>query len=179
MEILQDMLLNYGVSMPEWVFWLFIVIVAILVIVFYVFGAHVKKLTAKYDIPFEDVDDMVKMMASLAIRLYVLRKGVEETNKIARIKNISQAIDIFYPTESRIRLSALVAELELEVSKSFSGAELVEHKILLSDMHTSILNELIPVGQHIKDNERDPVVDPKQVAAWINKGISAVDFVKR
>lgn len=179
MEIIQETLLGWGVLLPDWAFWAVLVAIAIIVIGFYLFGKSIKKVTDKYDIPFETVDGMVKMMASLAIRLYVLKKGVEETNKIARIKNIAMTIDIMYPAQSSIRLSQLITETELAMGKKFGGNELIEHKVVLTDLKNSIIKELIPVGVHIKDNENDPIINPHEVASWINKGINAVNYVQK
>lgn len=179
MEIIQETLLGWGVLLPDWAFWLVLVIIGVTVIGFYLFGKSIKKVTDKYDIPFETVDGMVKMMASLAIRLYVLKKGVEETNKIARIKNIAMTIDIMYPPQSSIRLSQLILETELAIGKKFGGSELIEHKVILTDLKHSIVKELIPVGTHIKDNENDPIINPREVASWIAKGVAAVNFVQK
>lgn len=179
MEIIQETLLGWGLMLPEWAFWTLLIIIAVIVIGFYLFGKSIKKVTDKYDIPFDTVDGMVKMMASLAIRLYVLKKGVEETNKVARIKNVALTIDIMYPAQSSIRLSQLIDEVEAAMAKKFGGSELIEHKVVLTDLKHSIIKELIPVGVHIKDNENDPLINPREVASWITKGVNAVNFVQK
>lgn len=175
----QEMLLGWGVALPDWLFWMLILLIVLVVGGFYVFNKKAKQLAVKYDIPFDKVDGMVRMMASLAIRLYVLKKGVEETNKIARIKNIALTIDLMYPNVSSIRLSTLVTELELAIGRKFSGDELVAHKRVVNELQTNIVKELIPVGMHIQDNENDPIINPREIAVWINKGISAVNFVQK
>lgn len=179
MDMFQEMLLGWGVALPDWLFWMLIVLIVLVVGGFYVFNKKAKQLAVKYDIPFDKVDGMVRMMASLAIRLYVLKKGVEETNKIARIKNIALTIDLMYPNVSSIRLSTLVTELELAIGRKFSGDELVAHKRVVNELQTNIVKELIPVGMHIQDNENDPIINPREIAVWINKGISAVNFVQK
>lgn len=177
--MIQEFFLNFAVGLPEWVFWTFTITVALIVAAFFLFSHRIKKVTDKYEIPFEAVDGMVRMMASLAIRLYVLRKGVEETNKISRIKNVASTIDLLYPTQSSIRLSKLVTEVEVAMAKKFTGAELEKHQSVIVDLQHSIIKELLPVGSHIKDNENDPVINPKEVAQWISKGVSAVNYVQK
>lgn len=179
MNTIQEVLLNYGLMLPDWAFWALMVAVWICVIGFYVFGRQVKTASEKYDIPFDKVDGMVRMMASLAIRLYVLKKGVEETQKVDRIRTLAGVIDSIYPVQSNIRLSQLVYELEKEMNKKFSGSELTQYKAIVEDIQANIVKELIPVGSHIHDNEKDPYIDPREVSAWINKGVRAVDFVQK
>ena len=179
MEIIQETLLDWGLMLPDWAFWTLLIVIAIIVVGFYLFGKSIKKVTDKYEIPFDTVDGIVKMMASLAIRLYVLKKGVEETKKVARIKNVAMTIDAMYPAQSSIRLSELINEVEVAMAKKFGGNELIEHKAVLTDLKHSIVKELIPVGVHIKDNENDPLINPREVASWINKGVSAVNYVQK
>lgn len=179
MEMIQTTLLNYGVLLPDWLFWTIMAVVAVVVLAFFFFSKHIRKVTDKYDIPFDKVDGMVKVMASLAIRLYVLKRGVEEAKKVDRIKNIALTIDLLYPSQSSIRLSSLVTELEKSIGKNFNGTELSEHRAVIKDIQQSILNELAPVGSHVNDNEKDPIINPHEIATWIEKGVRAVDYVKR
>lgn len=179
MEMIQDTILNFGANLPDWLFYAVLVAVAIAVACFYIFSKQVRATAEKYDIKYETVDGMVKMVASLAIRLYVIKKGVEETAKVSRIKNIAATIDIMYPTDSSIRLSQLVSEVERAVARKFQGAELVQHQTVIEDIRNSIITELVNVGDKIKDNEHDPIINPKQVAHWIDKGVKAVEIANK
>lgn len=177
--MIQNVLANYMVTTPDWLFWLFIAVVVVVVLGFIIFNKKVREFTDKHDIEYDDVDSMVRMLASLAIRIYVLKKGVEETEKVSRIKNIALMIDMLYPNKSSIRLSNLVTELEIALGRKFSGDELIEHKRTVVGLQQSIVTELLPVGKHIRDNENDPIVNPHDISAWINKGVSAVDYVSK
>lgn len=174
MEFINEMLLSAGMMLPDWAFWLVIIVIGLLVAMFYIFPKQLKQAAEEYDIPYDTVDSLVKMAGSLAVRLWVLRKSVEETEKVARIKNVALTIEMLYPSTSSIRLSQLVAELETAIAQKFQGGELAQHNNVIEDLRDNLVAELVTVGPYIKDNERDPMVNPQEVAVWIEKGIRGV-----
>jgi hypothetical protein len=179
MDFINNLITEWSYVIPEWLFWTILAVVGVLVVAMYFFSKRVRKVTDKYDIPFDRVDGIVKMLAMLAVRLYVVRKGVEETDKITRIKNVAFMVDTLYPTESSVRLSQLVTEIELAAGRKYTGNELLKHNQIVVDIQSNILKEVIKVGDKVADNENDPLVNPRDIGKWIQKGIEAVDVIKK
>lgn len=179
MDFINNLITEWAGVLPEWLFWTILVVVAVCVFSMYFFSKHVRKVTDKYDIPFDRVDGIVKMLAMLAVRLYVVRKGVEETDKIARIKNVALMVDTLYPTESSVRLSQLVTELEQAAGRKYAGNELLKHTQIVTDIQNNILKEVVKVGDKVNDNQHDPFINPHDISKWMQKGIDAVDLVKK
>ena len=179
MDFFNNLVADWGVVIPEWLFWSILAVVGVLALAFYLFSKQIRTVTDKYDIPYDRVDGVVKMLAMLAVRLYVVRKGVEETDKIARIKNVAFMVDMLYPTDSSIRLSQLVSEIEQAAARKYTGIELTQHKKVVEDIQSNILKEVVKVGDKVKDNENDPFVNPQDISKWMKKGIDAVGIAKK
>lgn len=179
MDFLISVVNDLGAGIPDWLMWVILAIVLVLVIGFFFFSKKLKAVAKEHDVDFDKVDGLVKMLAMLAVRLYVVKKGVEETAKVERIKNVAGMVDMLYPTDSSIRLSQLVDELDNVAVGKFTGADYVAHKEIVTDLKENILHEVVKVGDKVNDNEYDPIINPQDISKWIKKGINAVNVVNK
>lgn len=177
MEFLITLVNDMGGHIPNWLMWAFLGLVLVLVVGFYFFSKQLKKVAVKHDVDFDKVDGLVKMLAMLAVRLYVVKKGVEDTQKVERIKNVAEMVDALYPTDSSIRLSQLIDDLDNMSASKFVGGDYIKHKEIVVDLKENILHEVVKVGDKVNDNEHDPIINPQDISKWIKKGLSAVNVV--
>lgn len=161
-------------TLPQWVFWSFIVVAAILAITFYLFPKQIRSFSDKYHVSFAGLDNAVRRIAMLAVRLYVVKKGIEDTRMITHMKSVAQMIDTLYPKNTGIKLSELVETMNQELAKQYGGSVLGKNKEIVEGITTAMVSEIVKVGDKVKDNENDPMVNPREISSWIKKGVNTI-----
>lgn len=175
MEMVESVILNQFTGLPDWVTWAFLAAAGLLFAGFYIFPKQIRSFTDKYNIPFDGVDAAVRRIAMLAVRLYVVKRGIDDTRKIEKMQTIALVIDSVYPSKgTSLRVSELVNTLSLEMARKYGGRLLDEHIELVNDISETIVNEVSKVGSKVNDNENDPLINTKDVSDWIKKGTKSV-----
>lgn len=174
MGILDQAFLNLMTTVPQWVFWIFIAVATLLTVAFFLFPNQIRNLTDKYHVSFVGFDNAVRRIAMLAVRLYVVKLGIEDTRMIGYMKTVAQLIETLYPKNTGIKLSELVDTMNDELAKRYGGTVLDKNKEIVAGVTTAMVNEIVKVGDKVNDNEHDPMVNPREISSWIKKGVSSI-----
>lgn len=159
---------TWGHLIPIQIVWVVLAFAGIVAAACYLFPKKVKQFVNKHDVEFERVDGLARVLMELALRLWVSKKGVENTKDLARIKDIARLIDTLYPTNSSIRLSDLIKQLERTTRQSdVRHGTLQEYDETLQEIKYSLLSEVVKVGNQVKDNEHNPLVNTKDLSRWL------------
>lgn len=174
MGIIDQLFLNQITLLPQWAVWSFIAVAIVLAAAFYLFPKQISNFSDKYHVSFIGLDNAVRRIAMLAVRLYVVKRGIDDTRTITHMKAVSQIIDTLYPKNTGIKLSELVEAMNQELEKRYAGSVLDKNKEIVEGVTTAMVSEIVKVGDKVKDNENDPMVNPREISSWIKKGVNTI-----
>ena len=174
MGIIDQLFLNQITLLPQWAVWSFIAVAIVLAAAFYLFPKKISNFSDKYHVSFIGLDNAVRRIAMLAVRLYVVKRGIDDTRTITHMKAVSQIIDTLYPKNTGIKLSELVEVMNQELEKRYTGSALDKNKEIVEGVTTAMVSEIVKVGDKVKDNENDPMVNPREISSWIKKGVNTI-----
>lgn len=174
MENLSNLFLNFSTSLPNWAFYIVFGVILATAISSYLFPNFWLKTSQRIGMNYTQVDSIVKGLGMLAVRMYVLKQSIDETRKIEDIKAVSDVIQNIALGKKEMRLSELVNRTETDLTRLYLGDRLLDRVDIVRDIQKNIVKELVKVGDKVNDNEKDPMVNPQDVVAWINKGVKSV-----
>ena len=165
-------------GVPDGVMWGVIIITVILVVMVYMFPRQVDVTINK---PFPVTTGVVfsiQRIAMLAVRLYVVQRGIDDNHKLLKFESIALLIDKLYLYTTKIRLSQLVYEIQVELNRQNVDKRLNDQTYMIKDIQHRIVQELAYIGTKVNDNEKDPLINPNDISNWIRLGISDIKKLK-
>ena len=153
MDIIDQLFLNQITFLPHWAVWSFIIVAAILATAFYLFPKQINNFSDKYHVSFIGLDNAVRRIAMLAVRLYVVKRGIEDTRTITHMRAVSQIIDTLYPKNTGVKLSELVEAMNQELEKRYGGSALEKNKEIVEGITTAMVSEIVKVGDKVQQGD--------------------------
>lgn len=179
--LLETHVLQWALSLPEWVAIVFLGACLAAFALLYVFKVQVSNYGSKVGITFDQVEPVVKTLTMFAIQLFVMKQGLQESRRISQLRMIAQTIDSMYDTKSTLRVSELVRAMDNALMRNSEDFDINAHERaeLVKEMAARIVKEVQTVGNKVNDNENDPIVRPSDVAVWINNTINTIHKTKQ